>query len=567
MKHCPECNRNYADPTLSYCLEDGAPLIFGTAAVEPETAILPGDPPSEGLTRNFDPRPTRGQSDAHIAPKRRTAAAGIVGVLLVVALAFGGYFFFGRGASKQIDSIAVMPFANETGDADAEYLSDGMTDTLINTLSQFPNLAVKARGTVFTYKGKTISPQQIGNELSVQAVLNGRVAQRGDQLTLSLELINVLTGDQIWGEKYIRKTSDLVSLQNEIARDVSGKLRQKLAVSGSEISTKNYATNPEAYQLYLKGLFHWNKRTGDDLKRAIQYFNEAKAADPSFPLAYAGLAITYGVLDGNTVMTKQESAESKANAKAAALKALELDSTLAEPHAVLAETKADAWDLKGAEEEYRKAIELNPNFAAAHQWYSEVLARLGRHGEAMSEIMRAHDLDPFSPAVNMNLALRYVEVRQYENAITQFKKTIELEPNYPFPYLFLGFVYAHLGSFEESIDNFMKGEVLVKAQTPESAQRWAEAFRLAVRTGGAAGYWRKVLEYDLDAYSRGVGSETSIAGDYARLGENDKAFEWLEKAYSTRNTDITYLKIDPSMDNLVSDPRFADLLRRVGLPN
>ncbi len=282
---------------------------------------------------------------------RKTSFRSMLFILIPITLILGLLFFVNKGkaifASGPVKSIAVLPFINESGIADMEYLSDGMTETLINSLSQIKELSVKARSSVFRYKEKEIDPQKVGNELSVQAILNGRVALRGGNIILNLELVDVSTGNQIWGEQYNRKTTDLVLLQSEIAQDVSKKLQQKLTGSGQNIA-KNYTTNAEAYQLYLKGLFHWHKRTADDLKKAIDYFNGAKEKDPSFALAYAGLAITYSVLPANINMPKQEAVEANLKAKAAALKALELDNTLAEAYAVLAEGKNDEWDFAGA---------------------------------------------------------------------------------------------------------------------------------------------------------------------------------------------------------------------------
>ena len=509
-------------------------------------------------------------SAEYIATEIKRHKSFSIAALLVLLLAISGlgyWFFANRSANNpQIESIAVMPFVNESGSVDVEYLSDGMTETLINSLSQIPELSVKARSSVFRYKGKDIDPQQIGNELSVQAILSGRVLQRGDNISLNLELVDVKTGNQIWGEQYNRKTADLVVLQSEIARDVSNKLQKKLAVATAQNLAKKPTTDSEAYQLYLKGLFHWNKRTAEELKKAIEYFNQAKEKDPSFALAYAGLAVTYSVLPNNWAITKQEIKETNLKAKAAALKALELDNTLAEAHTVLAIEKIDEWDFVGAENEYKRAIELNPNYATAHQWYSELLARLGRHDEAVVEIKKAYELDPFSPAVNMSLGMRYLEGKRYDEAIAQFKKTIEMSLDYSAAHLFLGSAYFEKGMYEEFIASISKARVLVKLDTPESAERKSAELRQALKTEGAKGYWRKTLEYELEYYEKGVGSPAFVAGSYARLGEKEKAFEWLEKAYAERDSYLIYLKTNGDFDPLRFDPRFKDLLRRIGLP-
>jgi tetratricopeptide (TPR) repeat protein len=440
-----------------------------------------------------------------------------------------------------------------------------MTETLINSLSQIPELSVKARSSVFRYKGKDVEPQQIGNELSVQAILNGRVLQRADNITLNLELVDVRTGNQIWGEQYNRKTTDLVSLQGEIARDVLNKLQKKLTGAGGQSLAKKPTTDSEAYQLYLKGLFHWNRRTADELNKAIEYFNQAKEKDPSFALAYAGLAVTYSVLPSNTFLTKEETSEAHLKAKAAALKALELDNTLAEAHAVLGSLKVVEWDFAGAENEFKRAIELNPNYATAHQWYSELLARLGRNDEALAEVKKAYELDPFSTAVNMNLGLRYAEVRRVDEAFNQFKKTIEISPDYPMTYWMIGDIYFEKGMYEESFAAYSKGNVLLKLETPESAEQKNVALKQALKTEGVKGYWRKILEFELDLYERGINSPFYVAAAYAKLGEREKVYEWLEKSYAERDFNLTYLKTNRNFDDLRSDPRYQELVRKVGL--
>ena len=419
---------------------------------------------------------------------------------------------------------------------------------------------------MFRYKGKEIEPKRIGQELTVQAILTGRVVQRGNDLTLYVELIDAASENVLWKADYARSMSNLVSLQSDIAKDVSSKLKTKLSGADEEQVAKTYTENAEAYQLYLKGLYHWNKRTGDELKQAIALFQQAIDKDPSYAKAYAGLALSYGVPAGNTVMTREEANEAGLKAKSAARKALELDDTLAEAYAVLASEKVDEWDFAGAENDFKRAIELNPNFATARQWYSELLARFGRHDEALAEIKRAYELDPFSRSVSMNVGLRYSNANRYDEAIAQFKKLIETEPEYPLPYMFLGDIYAEKGMFEESLDPLCKADILLKIDTPENCEREKAAFREAIKKNGATGYWRKTLEIRLKEHEQDTSPAVSVAGVYARLGEKELAFEWLEKAFARREPDLTYLKIDESFDNVKSDPRFTDLLRRIGLP-
>ena len=406
MKHCPECNRNYADPTLSFCLQDGAPLIYGEAIEEPATAILHetgGEAPTRAQLHTTDGSeilPNRGVATVSNARgfNKKFAIATIM--LAIVGIAgFVGYRNFRPSSAGQISSMAVMPFVNEGQNADLEYLSDGITETLMNSLSQLPGLSVKARSSVFRYKGRETDAQTIGNELGAQAILNGRVVKRGDSLTLFLELVDTNTGDQIWGEQYTEPMANLITLQNPIARDVSQKLSIKLSVADQKKLGKNYTENAEAYQLYLQGHYFLNTRTPEAFRNAIPFFERALATDPNYALAYAGLSDSYallgiyaGGLPPNVAMPK---------AKDAALKALAMDADLAEAHESLAHILSDYdFDFAGAEKEYKRAIELNPNLASAHQWYGEMLTELGRYEEGMAEIDRALYLDPLSLIMN-----------------------------------------------------------------------------------------------------------------------------------------------------------------------
>ena len=369
MKRCPECRRDYTDDTLNFCLADGAELVHGLADDEPATAILNSE------------APTRVHSTQTSRPGRNSVIAGIVGLALVALLGLGGYLYYGRGSGKQIDSIAVMPFANESGNSDVEYLSDGITESLINSLSTLPNLSVKARNTVFRYKGKEVDEKKVGQELSVQAVLFGRFVQRGDDLTLSLSLVDAGTGNALWGEQYDRKMQDLSALRNEIARDVAQKLRTRLSNADATNLTKNYTSNAEALRLYFYGRYFWEKRNPESIRKSIEYFNQAIEKDPDFARAYCGLADAYIVpasgFAPRDVMPK---------AKAAVTRALEIDNTLAEAHTSLARIlQIYDWNWTEAEKEYKRAIELDPRYALAHQWYGGYLERTGRMAESITE--------------------------------------------------------------------------------------------------------------------------------------------------------------------------------------
>jgi len=481
-----------------------------------------------------------------------------VAVLLLVGVAVAGFYLRGRPTSGAIKSIAVMPFVNEGGNADLEYLSDGMTDTLISSLSQVPNLNVKARSSVFRYKGKETSPQTIGKDLNVQAILNGRVAQRGDQLTLTLELVDTQTENVIWSDQYTRKQGDLVTLQSDIARDVSSKLKTKLTGVEEQKITKAATTNTEAYQLYLKGLFYWNKRTPESLKSSLDYYNQAIEKDPNYAQAYAGTALTY-------VLLPQYSAgspiESTTKAKAAATKALALDDSLPEAHTALAYVLfAFDRNMPESDREFRRAIELNPNYATAHQWFGGgTLSATARFDEAIAEGKRAEDLDPFSLIVINERGNVYFYARRYDEAIGQFRKAIDLDQNWYLAHMALCQAYIAKGQHQEAIAECQKALTLNNDPYP-----------LAYLTNAYASLGKKeegmkALAQMHQAAKQRYVSAYSFATAYAGLGDKDQAFQWLERSNADRAWEILYLKVDPLLDNLRSDPRFPDLVKRVGL--
>jgi serine/threonine protein kinase/Flp pilus assembly protein TadD len=477
--------------------------------------------------------------------------------LAVLLTALGlSYWYFNRisPTTTQIESIAVLPFKNESGNADTEYLSDGMTESLINSLSQLPNLLVKARSSVFRYKGKDVEPQTIASELSVQAILNGRVVQRGDSLTLYLSLVDARTGNQIWGEQYNRKLTDLVALQSEIARDVSQKLRARLSGADEQKVAKNYTANAEAYQLYLKGRFYWNKRTPQDMWKSIEYFRQAIALDPNYALAFTGLADAYALLSN---YGDAQPRETKPTAREAALKALSLDDRLAEAHATLGAILNDYdYDFTGAEREYKRAIELNPNYASAHQWYGELLTHQGRHEEALAELRRALEIDPLSLIINSVYGESMVFARRYDEAITQLKKTVELDANFATAHINLSTVYQLKDNYAESIAELAKFQELIGEQRDSASTR--ESFA----QGGWEGFLRAIT-----GTRRPVNIPSYIVATFhAELGEKDKTFAELNKSYENREFFMVLLKVDPRFDDLRSDPRFQDLLRRVGFP-
>ena len=492
--------------------------------------------------------------------KSHKVVTAIAGIVLLGALTTVGYFVFVSrgGGTKQIGSIAVMPFVNESGKAELEYLSDGMTDTLISSLSQLPNLNVKARSSVFRYKGKDASPQTIGKDLNVQAVLNGRIAQRGDQLTLTLELVDAQTENVIWSDQYSRKQVDLVSLQSDIARDVSTKLKTRLSGVEEQKLAKTYTTNPEAYQLYLKGLFYWNKRTAEALKTSIDYFNQAISKDPNYGQAYAGMALAYVLLPAYSAGNP---AESMANAKAAAAKALQLDDTLAEAHTALGYALF-TYDrnLAESDREFRRAIELNPNYATAHQWYGfGNLVATQRFDEAIAEGKRAEELDPFSLVVIADLGASYFYARRYDEAIQELRKAIELDPNWYLGHMNLCMSYEMKGQHHDAVAACEKARSL--NDDPYALGFLAHAYTAAGKRDEALKALAQMNEVAKQRYVPAY----AFALAYAGLGDKEQAFLWLERSLQDRAWDVTYLKVDPLMDNLRADQRFADLVKRIGL--
>ena len=494
-----------------------------------------------------------------ITKRKRVVAIGLIVVLL--ALIGLGYWLFGNRASpaKQTESVAVMPFVNESGNADVEYLSDGMTETLISSLSQLPNLSVKARSTVFRYKGKTTDARTIGRELNVQAILNGRVVQRGDQLTLSLELVDAITENSLWSQQYNRRQTDLVTLQSEIARDVSNKLKTKL--SGADVAKveKTYTTDSEAYQLYLKGKFFWNKRTGESLKQAAELYRQAIDKDPNYALAYSGLAETFALFSSYDVAPANDSLP---QAKAAALQALEIDDSLAEAHTALGfYLSTYEWDRGGSEKEYRRAIELKPNYATAHHWLGADLANVKRFEDSLVELRRAEELDPLSQIIGTNLGDTLVFARRYDEAIAQYKRTLIRNPNFGYAHRALGWAYGSNRMYPEAID---ETRAAIELRNGSSAKGYRG---LWLARSGKRDEALKVLSELKQEASRDYVQGYTFALIYIGLGDKAEALNWLEKHMSARSETANQYAVAPELDELRSEPRFKDMLKRMNLPD
>ncbi len=484
-------------------------------------------------------------------------------VALLIVAAAGLWYWRAKSSTPQIKSIAVIPFANVGGNADADFLSDGLTESLIASLAHVPQLKVKSRNSVFRYKGKEVDVQKVGKELTVDALLTGRVVQHGDTIQVSADLTNVQDNTEIWGEHYERKASDIISLQQQIAGDIAGKLRSKMSGAEKQQVTRQGTQNPEAYQLYVKGRYYWNKRTNADIKTAISYFNQAIDKDPGYAMSYAGLADAYSVLssfgsDSNDVIPKS---------MAAAEKALELDPTLARPHADLGANKVEYnRDFSGGEAEYRKAFELDPSDATAHQWFSQDLAFIGgRAQESIDEATRAQQLDPLSPIIGYAQGAVYIYDRQFDKAIEIFKKVSADNPAFGRAHGGLASSYWGQHKYPEAIQEF---KTTAQLEGDKIAAEVAAALDAGYRSGGWPSALRKAIEVSLAQRKARTGyvSPYQIARLYADLGDKDHAFEWLNAAYQEHDENLVSLRTNFTLDSLRSDPRYAELVRKIGFP-
>jgi eukaryotic-like serine/threonine-protein kinase len=460
---------------------------------------------------------------------------------------------------SRVESIAVLPFANVSNDPKTEYLSDGITESLINSLSQLPNLTVMSRDTVFRYKGQAADLPKLGRDLHVRAILTGRLIQNGDEVLISVNLEDVTNRRQIWGEQYNRKLSSLVSLQNEIATDIYGRLRPKIEGEGKRLLAKRSTESVEAYQLYLQGLFYWNKWTQADFKKAADYFTQAVEKDPRYALSYAGLADTYSLLGDSGYLPPSEAWP---KAKAAAMQALEIDDTLAEAHTSLGLVKEHfEWDWAGAEREFKRAIELNPNSAAAHHWYGDFLANMGRSEEGLRETRKAVELDPLSLITNTSLGWQFYLSRQNDQAVEQLRKVLDIDAKFAPARRLLEEVYAQMGKQKDAVAE--REKILSLSGSPELAASIEEDF-------SKSGY-KGVLQSWLDGLTEiskyGYVSSYSIAEAYTRMGEKEKTFVWLEKAYEEHDSRLVSVSVEPLFASIRSDRRFNDLLRRMKLSN
>jgi serine/threonine protein kinase/tetratricopeptide (TPR) repeat protein len=461
--------------------------------------------------------------------------------------------------SKNIHSLAVLPFENASGETEHEYLSDGITGSLINTLATVPKLRVMAQSTVFRYKGRKIDPQAIGRELNVRAVLTGRIMHVGSSLRIGTELVDVATGSQIWGAQYNRKPDDILVVQDEISDEISGKLRLQLTRAEKKRLTKHHTENAEAYRLYLQGRHHWNRWTEEGFYKAIAYFQQAIDKDPSYALAYAGVADSYVLLGWNSYLPPKEVFP---KGKVAATTALQLDPDLPEAHASLAAVLwLHDWRWDEAQIEFERSLELDPAYPTANHWYAEYLMTMGKHAEVMTRIKKGQELDPLSLIINVAVGWAFYNSRRYDEAIEQLRRTIELDPNYPVTYWILGLPLRKIGRYELAMTEGEKG-VKLSGGSPLMRAALAHTFAAAGRTTEAVQTLDGLRELATHRYV----APYFFAGIHVGLGENDRALEYLEKSYEEHSHWLIYLHMDPSMDGLRDNPSFRDLLRRVGLP-
>lgn len=453
-------------------------------------------------------------------------------------------------------SLAVLPFINATASADGDYFADGLTESIINQLSKLPRLRVVARASAFKYKGQTIDSQKVGQELNVRTVLTGRLVQLGDRLIIKVDLSDVAGGWQLWGEQYQRKLSDILAVEEEIAAEISNALSLKLTAHERQQLTKHYTENIDAYHLYLKGRYHWSKYSHLGLKRALDFFQQAIELDPTYALAYAGLADCYYRLS-NTYL---KPAQAMPRARAAALQALEIDDTLPEAHAALGVVKMlHEWDWPGAEQEFRRAIDLNQNCSIAHQRLGLYYNLLGRSDEAIAELRVAMNLDPLSSQVAQGLSIAFLQMGQYDRAIEEMRTALDLERNYHPANYMLGWLHQRKGEFAEAVALFEKVVAL------DDSPVFLGALGYAYGVYGLTDKARDVLDQLQQQSEERYVSQYSRAMVHAGLGENDRAFECLELAYEERSDLMAWLRVGPEWTSLRSDPRFASLQRRVGL--
>lgn len=569
MKRCPECRRDYYDDSLLYCLDDGTALLEGPASGnEPATAILhetgpPGDAATRAQLQTTDR--TAGLSSSKSDPLKRKnfdkrLLLAPVALAVIVLGGFFGYRYINSAGSGRISSIAVLPFENRSSDADTDYLSDGLAESLIFRLTQLPDLKVSPTSSVMRYRGKETDVAKIAAELGVEAVMTGRLTKRGDNLNITVELVDARNNKSLWGEQYERKMSDLLATQREIATTIAEKLQLRLAGDAAKGITKKYTDNNEAYQLYMRGRYSFAKRTRDEMLRAIEYYQQAVKLDPKFALAYARISETYGSMPAYPYMSPNEAFP---EAKAAAQRALEIDPTLAEAHTFLAYSLVIYdWNWAEGERSFKRAIELDPNNVSAHFRYGQIyLAPVGRLDEALTSIKRAHDAEPLDMNMGGTLAWAYEITGQKEKAMELALKNYEIEPNHPIARWNMTDVYIGHGMYRDAItvaDRWLQDDPV--------NQFALRAAGIAYAKNGQRDKAEEMIRRMRDLAKTQYVPTCRYAGVYAALGDKDKAFEELNTAFDERDWELFRITRDSYWIPLRDDPRFAELVKRLNLP-
>ena len=588
MKKCPQCGREY-DNTMMFCLDDGTELLYGPARSEPpasaggrsddgpQTAILhstaaPGEAPTReqvdltGETAilrtgaEAEPQENLGHSTAKhsFAARRGKPLALLIATVTILIGGFFGYRYFSAASSKQINSIAVMPFENRNSDADTDYLSDGLAESVIFRLTQIPDLRVSPTSSVMRYKGASTDVAKIANELDVDAVMTGRLTKRGDNLNITVELVDARSNKSLWGEQYERKLSELLTTQREIVTEIVGKLQLKLSGESENRLARKYTENDEAYQLFLKGRFYLNKRTEEYLNKAIEQFKAAVDKDPNFALAYAGLADCYGVLPYyGTVISSDYLPQANAYAK----RAIAIDESLGEAHISLAIADFGLWNWAAAEKEFKRGLELSPNYAYGHQWYGQYLEIHGRYDAALTENKRAQDLDPLSLTINTDRAMIHLAKGDADSAIEACKRSIEIDPNWYAAHRWLALIYALKGRTSEAL---AEAERSVELSNRHSSTLGVLGYVLTQT--GKRSEALKIAEELKIAFSKRQAKGTDVGWTYVGLNEKEEVFAWLEKDFESRNPTMAVRMRIPPLNSLSEDTRYKDLWERMGLP-
>ncbi|MBP7415910.1 MAG: tetratricopeptide repeat protein [Pyrinomonadaceae bacterium] len=576
MKRCPECRRDYYDDTLLYCLEDGNALVQGSVPSpdEPATAILSGlEVPAIDGSASESPTvaqihtteqtaifPTGAEAEPlrNVGSKQRQLAVLAIAVLILAVGGFFGYRYFSASGSKQINSIAVMPFENRNSDADTDYLSDGLAESVIFRLTQIPDLRVSPTSSVMRYKGASTDVAKIASELGVDAVMTGRLTKRGDNLNITVELVDARTNKSLWGEQYERKLSELLTTQREIVTEIVSKLQLKLSGEGEQKLAKNYTESPEAYQLYLKGRYYWNKRTDENVNKAIEQFKAAIDKDPNFALAYTGVADCYGVLPYYSTVI---SSEFLPQAKAYATRAIAIDSSLGEAHISLAIADLGLWNWAEAEKEFRWGLELNPNYAIGHQWYGQYLEIHGRYDAALTENKRARDFDPLSLTINLDEAMMHLARGDADSAIEACKRSINLDPNWYAAHRWLALSYLQKGRNSEALAEAEKSVDLSNRHSSTLG-----ILGLVLAQTGKRSEALKIAEELKTAISKRQAKGTDVGWIYLGLNEKEEVFAWLEKDFESRNPTMPFRLRIPPLNSMSEDSRYKDLWKRMNLP-